>query len=288
MMRGVDLVQLHGWTPEAVTRATITLSEIVASSNPDSNADRHALAVEMVRWLQCAARTNPSDLAACIEDLRPSDGDASSWDQLEALLASEKDITSLMSRLLAREADPASTLCLLLSERVSPDEQYIDLDPRYARAVEALLRFGTDRSIEYLMTNVGLLCWETNDHLKRLIAPHRDAFAATAVKVWPVLGWCDRATILELMSECDISADGVLPLLLNTDDRSLAYDDRYHFVRALLAHVPFAFDMRLGEVVRRVIARSLDDPSEEARNFVAFARQELAEAMESETSAIAP
>lgn len=274
-MRQVDRVQLHGWTGEAVTIAAGTLTGIVAGNNAGADPEARALAVELARWVACAARADPGDLAARLDDLRPSGADASPWEQLESLLASEQDIDSLMSTLLARETDLGTTLCLLLSARVSPDEEYDDLYPMYARAVEILVRLGTTKSAEYLVAHAGLLWWADDRPLEQLVAPHRDVFAAAACKVWPALDWSDRILVLRFLRDCNVPDEDVIALLWDTDDISLTYKERYGFVEALL-NVSFDLEDRPLDIVRNLIARCSDDPSTEARDFVAFAKQELA------------
>jgi hypothetical protein len=273
MMRGVDGVQLHGWTPEAVTQATKTLSGLVAWNNAEPDPENYAVAVELVRWLTCAARAEPMALARLLDDLRPSGANASPWDQLESLLSAEQDIDSLMSRLQERDADPVTPLCLLLRARISADDEYTDLHRPYARALEVLARLGTDQSAEYLIERADLYWWEVPS-LDRLASRHRDVFAAAAVRIWHTLSWHSRVLALKFMEECLVPNDGVIALLWTTDEPALTYDERYCFVEALLG-VPSIVEDRPIEIVRSLIARCSNDPSHEARAFVKFAREAL-------------
>jgi len=60
----IDSVQLNGWSSETAARAVASLSDLV-STCPDD------LAVELVRWLRCAAETDLEDLAKHLQALRP-------------------------------------------------------------------------------------------------------------------------------------------------------------------------------------------------------------------------
>jgi hypothetical protein len=272
-MREVDGVQLRGWTPEVATQATRTLSKLVAWNNAEPDPEKYVVAVELVRWLACAARAEPLALAMALEDLRPSGVDASPWDQLESLLSTEQDIDSLMSRLQERDTDPVTPLCLLLRARIAVDHEYTDLHRPYARALEVLVRLGTDQSAEYLIERADLYWWEVPS-LDRLASRHRDVFAAAAVRIWHTLNWRSRVLALKFMEECFIPDDGVIALLWTTDEPALTYDDRYCFVEALLG-VPSIVEDRPIEIVRGLIARCSNDPSHDARAFVKFAKEAL-------------
>jgi hypothetical protein len=272
-MHGIDGVQLYGWTPQAVTQATRTLSGLVAWNNAERDPEKYAVAVELVRWLACAARAEPMVLARLLDDLRPSGADASPWDQLESLLSTEQDVDSLMSRLQERDADPVTPLCLLLRARISADDEYSDLHRPYVRALEVLVRLGTDQSAEYLIERADLHWWDVAS-LERLASPHRDVFAAAAVRIWHTLSWHGRVLALKCVKECHIPDDEIIALLWATDEAALTYEERYCFVEALLG-VPSIVEDRSIETVRSLIARCSNDPSDEARAFVKFAKNAL-------------
>lgn len=180
-----------------------------------------------------------------------------------------------MSRLQERDADPVTPLCLLLRARISAEDEYTDLHRPYARALEVLVRLGTDQSAEYLIERADLYWWDVAS-LNRLISPRRDVFAAAAVRIWHTLSWHRRVLSLKFLEECHIPDDEITALLWTTDEPALTYDERYCFVEALIAVPTFVEDRPLA-IVRRLIARCSNDPSDEARAFVKFAKETLSQ-----------
>ena len=269
-LRAIDSVQINGWTPDAVARGVSALSLMVVKCQPESEDSE--LGLEMLRWLQYAAKVDAEGLADGMAGYRPSGPDASPWDRVEIMLAAPLPLDELVTRLKEMHPDPVSTLCTWLDETAPDDVQWSHLERRCQRAVEALVTLETDESLSYLLRRVSLLCCNNKESLEGVIPQHRAALGVIAVKVWPLLGWRDRATLLLFLQEYEIPRDGVIELVFSTDGRALDYPDRARLVDALV----FTSDPRAVSVVHELVDHALEDVS---RTSTAAGRSFLTSAM---------
>lgn len=250
--RPIDSIQIAGWTSAAVTRA-VRLLTVGSCVDPDEVA----LAQELLRWLRCAADENAAELADYIDTIRPTGVNASPWDKLLESLC-EEPLSDVIVRLQAERPGLVGELCALLDDDAEQRCQFEDLDREARCAVKGLIVLGTAEGLRYLVTHIGLLCWNDRKAFNQLAHPHREAFGRAAVDVWNTLDWETRGTLVLTFVEHELPTAPLVELLLAVDGEVLDYRDRARYVEAL----SFTEDAQATARIHKLLNCALEAPAQ--------------------------
>lgn len=270
----VDSVQMRGWTVQTTGQAMSSLSSILTAHSISTCDEDGRLAIELARWLSCAAKegdTVISQLTEWLNSQRPQGQDASDWEQLEIMLAHERPLQDLTSALRERYADPTRVLCMLLAECTSGTEHISDIEPWYQRAIEALLALGECQGLAYLLVNSDLLIWEDSRSHRLLVQAQCDQLIKAALTIWGKLTWSGRASVMTVFCNFDLEDSPLVEMLVSVDWSDMEYKTLGQYVEALSC----ARGAQALTVVQQVVSRALDDyarsRSPEAAELVANA-----------------
>jgi hypothetical protein len=141
----------------------------------------------------------------------------------------DKDCTTteLITKLEARYPDPVQALIALLDdvmrEGVALDEDALEdaeardarwrMSDAHQRALDTLLALGTRESLTYVLSRLVSYYWYDRaiDDLSR---DHGPLIKATALEVWPALGWAARAEVAAFLSALSLVDEGILAFVM--------------------------------------------------------------------------
>lgn len=142
--QAVSVVREHGWTPDAVQRASAALARAVAKLDDDDGD----LAAEFVRWFRNACDDEIEDAVDTLNRWRPLSPATPQLDELYLMLAGERATPALAARLQERYADPVKTLIAMLDAVYRDDDgssQGHSLDQAHQTGVRMLALAGDER-----------------------------------------------------------------------------------------------------------------------------------------------